>query len=138
MSRSHVLSVGARVFFKRKGLQRLRNYWGQRWDSPTIRQAVTKQYTPRYFIEALYLDGLFLKLRGTSLLWFRGLFSLGRHLPSGKYIQAPVTDSLHGLGPRQLVFPELLLRRLEALALIGGAGRYRYGADGTDRLEPGV
>ena len=135
MSRGQVLSIGARIFFKRRGLQLLRNYWGQRWDSPTIRQAVTKNYTPKYFVEALHLDGIFLKLKGTSLLWFRGLFSLGRHLPSGKYIQAPITDSLNGLGPRQLVFPELLLHQLEALVLIGGAGRYRYGADGTNRLD---
>src|SRR5262249_35782839 len=134
VSQGQALSIGARVFFKRRGLQLLRNYWGQRWDSPTIRQAVTRNYTPKYFVEALHLDGIFLKLKGTSLLWFRGLFSVGRHLRSGRYIQAPVTDSLKGLGPRQLVFPELLLHQLDALALIGGAGRYRYGADGTDRL----
>jgi len=112
----------------------LRNYWGQRWDSPTIRQAVTKGYTPKYFVEALHLDSLFVRIKGTSLLWFRGLFSVGRHLRSGRYIQAPITDSLEGLGPRQLVFPELLLQQLDALALIGGPGRYRYGADGADRL----
>jgi hypothetical protein len=134
VSQGQALSIGARIFFKRRGLQLLRNYWAHRWDSPTIRQAVTKNYTPKYFVEALHLDGIFLKLTGTSLLWFRGLFSVGRHLPSGKYIQAPVTDSLKGLGPRQLVFPELLLHQLDALALIGGAGRYRYGADGTDRV----
>src|SRR5262249_18601754 len=83
-------------------------------------------------------DGIFLKLTSTSLLWFRGLFAVGRHLTSGRYIQAPITDSLKGLGPRQLVFPELLLHRLDALALIGGAARYRYGDDGTDRLDSGV
>jgi hypothetical protein len=116
----------------------LRNYWGQRWDSPTIRQALTKSYTPKYFVEALHLDSLFLKIKGTSLLWFRGLFSVGRHLRSGRYIQAPITDSLKGLGPRQLVFPELLLQQLDALALIGGAGRYRYGSGGVDRLESGL
>jgi hypothetical protein len=138
MSRGHVLSVGTRIFFKRKGLQLLRNYWGQRWDSPTIRQAVTRKYTPKYFVEALHLDGIFLQLKGTSLLWFRGLFSVGRHLPSRRYIQAPITDSLKGLGPRQLVFPEVLLQRLDALALVGGAGRYRYGADGRDRLDSSV
>lgn len=138
MSRTHSLSIGARIFFKRKGLQLLRDYWGRRWDSPTIRQAVTKTYTPKYFVEAFHLDGIFLKLRGTSLLWFRGLFSVGRHLPSGRYVQAPVTDSLKGLGPRQLVFPELLLTKLDALALIGGAARYRYDAAGTDRLVSSV
>jgi hypothetical protein len=35
------------------------------------------------------------------------------------------------------VFPELLLQQLEALTLIGGPGRYRYGDDGTDRLDAG-
>jgi hypothetical protein len=129
-----LLSLGTRVFFKRKGLQRLRDYWGRRWDSPTIRQAVTKNYTPKYFVESLHLDGLFLKLKGTSLLWFRGLFSVGRHLLCGRYIQAPVTDSLKGIGPRQMVFPELLLTRLDAMALVGGPGRYRYAVDGADRL----
>jgi hypothetical protein len=31
----------------------------------------------------------------------------------------------------------VVLDQLDALVLIGGAGRYRYGADGTDRLEAG-
>jgi hypothetical protein len=35
------------------------------------------------------------------------------------------------------VFPELLLNQLDALALIGGAGRYRYDADGLERLDAG-
>jgi hypothetical protein len=34
-----------------------------------------------------------------------------------------------------MVFPELLLTRLDAMALIGGPGRYRYAVDGTDRLD---
>jgi hypothetical protein len=119
VSQGQAIAIGARIFFKRKGLQLLRAYWGHRWDSPTIRQAVTRNYTPKYFVEALHLDGIFLKLKGTSLLWFRGLFSIGRHLPTGRYIQAPITDSLKGLGPRQLVFPEVLLQGLGALALVG-------------------
>jgi len=132
----HLDLIGERVYFKRQGLQQLRGYWAHRGDSPTIREAVTRRFTPRYWVDGLALDGLFLRLRRIDLLWYRGLFSVGRHLRSGRYIQAPIPHRLRGLGPRQLVFPMQLLERLDGLELIGGWRRYALSAGLDAAAEP--
>ncbi|MEM7335451.1 MAG: hypothetical protein AAF490_25455 [Chloroflexota bacterium] len=122
--------IDQRVFFKRQALARLQEYWCNRWDELILRETLSKNYTPRYFVESEHLDGLYIKLRGIDFLWFRGLFSVGKHLKSGVYYRDPVHLSLKGLGPRQIVFPFVLVEHLEQLALLGDWTRYQLCAKG--------
>jgi len=111
-------------------MHRLRDYWCNRWDELALRELLSRNYIPRYFVETEYLDGFYIKLKYIDFLWFRGLFSVGRHLKSGVYYQDPIHLSFKGLGPRQLVFPLVLVNHLDKLALLGDWTRYQYSANG--------
>ncbi len=111
--------VGQRVFFKRNALHGLQSYWCNRWDELSLREILSRSYTPRYHVESEYLNGFYIKLRHIDFLWFRGIFSVGRHLKSGVYYRDPIHLSLKGLGPRQLVFPLVLVEHTDHLFLLG-------------------
>ena len=123
-----------RVFFKRKALKLLRSYWCQRWDNAELRSQLSLTYEPKYYIESEHMNGFYVKLRRLDFLWYRGLFSIGRHLPSGRYYRDPVHLPLSGLGPREMVFPGSLLDHLDRLTLLGNWVRYQMSARGF--LEP--
>jgi hypothetical protein len=126
--------VGARVFFKRRGWRRLRSYWCHRWDNPSLRQVLSRHDEPKYWVAREALSGYFVVLERLEFLWFRGLFSIGRHVDSGRYVRDPVHLPLRGLGPRELVFPISLTEQLDRVTLIGGWRRYQRSAG----LDPEV
>ena len=115
----------ARVFFRRKSLHTLREYWLKRWDDLLLRQELSLNYTPKYHIESEYLDGFYLKLNRIEYLWYKGVFSRGIHLKSGRYYRDPYHLSSKGMGPRELVFPIKILDQLNELTLIGDWTRYQ-------------
>ncbi len=126
---------GARVFFKRKALKLLRSYWCHRWDNLELRDQLSLTYEPKYHVEWEHMGGFYLRLRRLDFLWYRGLFTVGRHLSSGRYYRDPVHLPLTGLGPREMVFPLSLLDHLSQLTLLGNWVRYQRSAEGF--LQPG-
>jgi hypothetical protein len=116
--------VGQRVFFKRKALSVLKGYWCQRWDNAPLRQALSLRYTPKYHVVEELLGGYYVRLRYSDLLWYRGIFSVGRHNAQGKFTQRPVNEPVRGMGPRELIFPEALQGRLADVPLLGDLKRY--------------
>ena len=125
---------GTRAFFKRKALRHLRSYWCHRWDNFELRRQLSLNYEPKYHIESEHMDGFYVKLVRLDFLWYRGLFSIGRHLASGRYYRDPVHLPLSGIGPREMVFPITLLNHLDRLTLLGNWVRYQMSAHGF--LEP--
>lgn len=121
--------VGARVFLKRKALMLLRSYWCRRWDHLPLRELLSRPRMHRLHVEAEALDGQYLRLRWLDMVWFRGLFTVGRHLPSGLWYRDPIHAPLSGLGPRALVFPGAAAR-LEEVTLLGDWSRYQRCAEG--------
>ncbi len=89
---------GSRVFFKRKGHSTLRDYWCARWDNLELRRILSLPYEPKFHVTAEHLDGYYVELRGIPFVWYRGLFSIGRHLASGRYYRDPVHLPIRGLG----------------------------------------
>ncbi len=82
-------------------------------------------YTPKYYIESEHLDGCFVKLKGLEFIWYKGVFSKGIHLESGKYYKEPFHCPNKGIGPREMVFPTKILNQLNDLTLIGDWTRYQ-------------
>jgi len=125
-----MLRPGDRVYLKRRARQRLRSYWGRRWDALDIRREVLRHDRPRYWIESIHLNGMYARLRRLPFLWYAGLFTVGRHLtprdPSGRsrWYQNPVHLPIRGLGPRVMVFPAVVLDRVARLPLLGTPERY--------------
>lgn len=118
-----------RVFFKRKATRLLQSYWCARWDNLPLRQLLSLNYNPKYYLESEHLDGLYIKLKNLDFLWYKGLFTLGKHLPSGRYYRDPVHLPVRGLGPRECVFPATILTQLGQLTLLGDWTRYQYSAE---------
>ncbi len=125
--------TGRRVFFKRKALLTLTGYWCKRWDNLELRGLLSRPYEPRFHVDQQFLEGYYVSLKRISFLWYRGLFSVGRHLQSGRYYRDPIHLSVKNLGPRELVFPRSLVGSLATLALLGDWTRYQLAASGWDQ-----
>ncbi|MEM6927984.1 MAG: hypothetical protein AAF602_13720 [Myxococcota bacterium] len=130
---------GERVFLKRRARHQLRSYWGHRWDALDIRREILRHDRPRYFVDTVHLDGLYVQLRRLPFLWYAGVLTIGRHLAPRtpdqrpRWVQEPVHLPLRGLGPRVLVFPPTILDQLGDLPLLGNA--YRYTGQGSWRTR---
>ncbi len=114
-----------RVFFRKKVLKILQHYWLNRWDDLGLREILSIGYNPKYYCEKEVLDGNYIKLLNSDYIWFKGVFSKGIHLKSGKYYQVPYHYSNKGMGPRELVFPIKILDQLSDLTLLGDWTRYQ-------------
>ncbi len=127
-----------RIFFRRKALQTLRQYWMPRWDAIVLKEQLSLRYTPKYYVESEHLDGHYVKLSGIEFIWYKGALSKGVHLDSGKYYKEPFHFSNIGMGPREMVFPAKILNQLSELTLIGDWTRYQMCLDqpiNEDSLE---
>lgn len=124
-----------RVFFRRKALKLLRNYWLNRYDDLQLRELLSKTYSPKYHAVEEVLDKNYLRLDRIDYLWYKGAFSAGVHLPSGRFYKEPYHYSNLGMGPRELVFPLRLLDQLQNLTLVGDWTRYQLCFLGGYSLE---
>jgi hypothetical protein len=114
-----------RVFFRKKALKLLRDYWLNRYDDLQLREVLSKNYSPKYHAAEEVLDKNYLRLDRIDYLWYKGAFSAGIHLPSGRFYKEPYHYSNLGMGPRELVFPLRLLDQIQNLTLVGDWTRYQ-------------
>lgn len=113
------------MFFRRKVLKLLQHYWLRRWDDLELKKLLSLTYTPKYYCQHEVLDNFYIKLANIDYVWFKGVFSKGIHLKSGRYYHEPYHFSNKGMGPRELVFPIQILDKLDDLTLIADWTRYQ-------------
>lgn len=124
-----------RVFFRKKALKHLRQYWLARYDDLQLRAILSKNYIPKYHVIDETLENHYVRLERIDYLWYKGAFCVGIHLPSGRYYKEPYHFSNVGIGPRELVFPIRLLDQLNNLTLVGDWTRYQLCFSGEYSID---